>query len=125
MEQNGLLDKLYKGQLNEQAKHGIFAKTAALWKSIAMVLESLEAQLGNSAADYALGDALSLADIHLAVWIARVAFAAGATEYADVNATIDTLQSKLGRPVGPLTRKYFGNLTSRASFKQVYADGLH
>ena len=98
------------------------------------------------------GDQLSLADLHLAAWLARIAFLAGATAAADGNEAIAKIEAHVGgefalpkdfsvaearrragipAPNVESTEKqtkfaaFWDAMKERPSWKKVYAEGLH
>jgi glutathione S-transferase len=79
---------------------------------------------------YMLGDQLSLADLHVGVWLARIVHLAAGEKGADSTNWPDLLP-KLSGPigedfkVGPKVTSFWTEIIARDAFKKVYADGLH
>ena len=122
-QENGALLALYEGKADAA---GFFAKSKAAWGGLAQTLAFLETHLGTDAASTFLGgNQVSLADLHAGAWLARIGAVAGATELSgkQVAAKID---AEVGKAVaGPKVVAWLDALFVRASFKEVYADGLH
>jgi len=79
---------------SEDLKKQYLEKANQVWKvGLKEVLEKVNKEL---VGPYALGDQLSLADIHLAVWLARIAHLSGALPNEDGNTVIE----KIGGVVG-------------------------
>ncbi|KAK0198339.1 hypothetical protein F5146DRAFT_1019172 [Armillaria mellea] len=78
---------------------------------------------------FALGDQLSIADIHLSAWLARIVKLAGGTMTNDGSAAVERLQHHVGTEFkldqkGRLS-EYWDAMRERPSWKKVYAEGLH
>ncbi|PBL01119.1 hypothetical protein ARMGADRAFT_1007166 [Armillaria gallica] len=78
---------------------------------------------------FALGDQLSLADIHLSAWLARIVKLAGGAVIDDGSAAVARLQHHVGTEfrLGQKGRlsEYWEAMKERSSWKKVYAEGLH
>ncbi|KAI0961608.1 hypothetical protein AcV7_000667 [Taiwanofungus camphoratus] len=140
------------GELGEDARRRrteYFAAARKAWAGLADVLLQLNAEI---IGPYVLGDQLSLADLHLAAWLARLAHLAGASAADDGARATALLEAHAGtglalprdfavaearRRAGlPLLEgvpdavqsrlaAFWDAVRERASWKRVYADGLH
>jgi len=79
---------------NEELKSEYLEKARQKWNvQLKEVLTELNKEI---VGPYALGDQLSLADIHLIVWLARVAKLTGGLPTDDGNAIVSKIESRLG-----------------------------
>jgi len=79
---------------NEELKSEYLDKAGTRWNvSLKEVLTELNKEI---VGPYALGDQLSLADIHLIVWLARVVKLTGGLPTDDGNAIVSKIESRLG-----------------------------
>lgn len=79
---------------NEELKKRYLERANQVWKvGLKEVLEKVNKEL---VGPYALGDQLSLADIHLAVWLTRIAHLAGALPSEDGNSVIERISGLVG-----------------------------
>ncbi|TFY54968.1 hypothetical protein EVJ58_g8546 [Rhodofomes roseus] len=122
------------------------------WARVRDVLAQLNQEI---IGPYTLGDQLSLADLHLAAWLARLITLAGGTLADDGTVAIGKLEAHVGGPGGgfalvkdfsvaearrragltvqdPESRErqnrlaaFWDAVRERQSFKNVYKDGLH
>ncbi|KAH9836481.1 uncharacterized protein C8Q71DRAFT_866831 [Rhodofomes roseus] len=122
------------------------------WARVRDVLTQLNQEI---IGPYTLGDQLSLADLHLAAWLARLITLAGGTLADDGTVAIGKLEAHVGGPGGgfalvkdfsvaearrragltvqdPESRErqnrlaaFWDAVRERQSFKNVYKDGLH
>ncbi|KAI0788443.1 hypothetical protein C8Q75DRAFT_719821 [Abortiporus biennis] len=133
----------------QKARSEYFAAANAAWNALKEVLLQLHQEI---IGPYALGDQLSLADLHLAAWLARLAKLSGATGADDGNTVTDKIEVHIGNgfklpkefsvaearrraglPPGnvqPTDRQnrlaaFWDAMKERPSWKKVYADGLH
>ncbi|KAK0506204.1 hypothetical protein EDD18DRAFT_22396 [Armillaria luteobubalina] len=78
---------------------------------------------------FALGDQLSIADIHLSAWLARIVKLAGGAMTDDGSAVVEKLHHHVGTEfkLGQKARlsEYWDAMKERPSWKKVYAEGLH
>ncbi|CCO37642.1 hypothetical protein BN14_11800 [Rhizoctonia solani AG-1 IB] len=124
------LVRLFSGKASKEEKEGYFAKSKHAWEvALPKALATLES---NIVGPYTLGDQLSLADLHVGVWLARIiGLAAGETASQDPKKWPELL-STLSKPinsadfkVGPKVTKFWNEIITRNGFKKVYAAGLH
>jgi len=79
---------------DEELKKQYLERANQVWQgSLKEVLEKVNKEL---VGPYALGDQLSLADIHLAVWLARIAHLSGALPSEDGNSVIKKVEGLVG-----------------------------
>ncbi|KAK0208233.1 hypothetical protein DFS33DRAFT_424753 [Desarmillaria ectypa] len=78
---------------------------------------------------FALGDQLSIADMHLSAWLARIVKLAGGATTDDGSVVVGRLQQYVGTgfKLGQKGRlsEYWEAMKERPSWKKVYAEGLH
>ncbi|SJX65343.1 uncharacterized protein SRS1_15614 [Sporisorium reilianum f. sp. reilianum] len=98
--------------------------TNATWTAVGATLAKLEAKVHGP---YALGDQLSLADLHVVPWLARIGAIATGLHHGDGEPLdkIDAVVAADGAKVGDKVRALWTVFSERASFKAVYGDGLH
>lgn len=121
---------------------GLIEKTQNHWKSVLETLISIKESI---VGPFALGDQVSLADVHLMVWFARLlAVCQGLKEnQADKKVEFDALENSLkneclkgilggekeldliDRVFDGKLLNYWRGLKERESFKVVYKDGIH
>jgi hypothetical protein len=115
---NGGLLAIYSGQVPQEVKDGFFAKSQQHWNDIGRyITDILPASLpatGFFGGEVTPGED----DFHVAAWLARITSLSGATDAAGI-------EKEIGKPVSERVRAYWKAWTERASFKKVYADGLH
>lgn len=126
-----------------------FNAAEAAWEKLKEVLLQLHQE---AIGPYVLGDQISLADIHFAAWLARVAKLSGATAADDGNTVIAKIEQRIGGSfvlpkdisIPEARRKsglapgnfqptdmqskfaaFWDAMKERSSWKKVYADGLH
>ncbi|KAG8681068.1 hypothetical protein FRC11_001595 [Ceratobasidium sp. 423] len=121
---------LFSGKASKEEKEAYFAKSKEAWEvALPKALATLEASITGP---YTLGDQLSLADLHVGVWLTRIIMlAAGQTAAADPKQwpeLLATLAKPIGQidfKVGPKLTKFWNEIIAREGFKKVYAAGLH
>ncbi|GAA6013504.1 hypothetical protein JCM11491_006103 [Sporobolomyces phaffii] len=121
--ENGSLIAMYEGKADSTAWQ---QASQTMWAQVPKTLALLEQKLEETA-PYLLGDQVSLADLHVGAWFARILASAGVTDLADLSKALKQLESNFadGEKVGAKTERWAENLFERKSFKQVYADGAH
>jgi len=154
---DGILAVIQHGELpteqldgESQAKRAEYFRVAkSAWGGLGDVLMQLHKEI---IGPFALGDQLSLADLHLAAWLARIAKLAGAAASDDGDTVTKKLEAHIGGafklpddfsvaearrraglPAGtaqPTDRQsrvaaFWDAMKERSSWKKVYADGLH
>lgn len=128
-----------QGQVSEFGQ-GLVLKTKAHWKSVFETLVKLNSLITGP---FALGDQVSLADVHLMAWFARLLAVceglkenqeSGKKEFEALENSL--LNECLGNELGNVKtvvqglrdgklRSYWDELKGRESFKAVYGKGLH
>ncbi|KAJ1018045.1 hypothetical protein NDA16_004914 [Ustilago loliicola] len=121
IESQSLLTKAYV-EADRQAVSQLVELTNASWKNVVETLAKLETEVQGP---FALGDQISLADLHLVPWLARVAAVAGGKTGEDALAALDGVLAEYGGKVGEKVRALWGAFLERPSFKDVYGEGLH
>ncbi|CAO1638827.1 unnamed protein product [Sympodiomycopsis kandeliae] len=105
--------------------HGIHA-----WQQVGKLITALEETIETP---YILGGQISLVDLHLGAWFARVQAVAKGL-YPDVKDPLQALERALTwqglgehgqAQIGPKLRAYWAQLMERPSFQEVYKDGPH
>jgi len=110
---------------NEELKKQYLEKANQVWQvGLKEVLEKVNTEL---VGPYALGDQLSLADIHLAVWLARIAHLSGALPSDDGNSVIGKIEGLVGtkftKDISIVEARRRAGLGSPASFPGMGAEG--
>ncbi|GAA5859963.1 hypothetical protein JCM1840_001818 [Sporobolomyces johnsonii] len=121
--ENGGLIAMYEGRHDSSDWQ---KASLAMWAAVPKTLALLESKYEGDA-PYLLGDQISLADLHVGAWFARVLACAGATSLTDIAGNLKALESNFpeGEKVGPRVAKWAETLFERESFKNVYGEGLH
>lgn len=112
-------------QNDPTAKAELFQLTNQAWSNVAKLLAELE---GKVQGPFALGDQISLADLHLIPWLAGVGLVADAiagSTGGDVVHAIDTVLAKHAGHVGPKLKALWTGFSERPSFQSVYGGKLH
>ncbi|CAE6354625.1 unnamed protein product [Rhizoctonia solani] len=124
------LVRLFSGKASKEEKEGYFAKSKHAWEvALPKALATLES---NIVGPYTLGDQLSLADLHVGVWLARIIGLVAGEAASQDHKKWPELLSTLSKPinsadfkVGPKVTKFWNEIITRNGFKKVYAAGLH
>ncbi|KAK4055975.1 hypothetical protein OIO90_002969 [Microbotryomycetes sp. JL221] len=123
IKENGGLIAVYEGQADAS---GFYAKSQEAWSNLSKLVQLLEGKLQ---ATYLVGDQISLADLHVGAYFARILAASGAESISEVanGQAVNKLNSNLpnGVKVGPKLDTYLKTLFARPSFKQNYAENMH
>jgi len=134
---NGSRLAVYDGTASDTEREAFFAHSREAWTlHLRAALDTLERLIGGGgdgdagdgvvgiAGPYALGDQLSLADLHLMAWLARIVSIAGGKKEKE---GIDKLEDKIGAgwKVGEKLGAFWEAILDRPSFRKVYADGLY
>ncbi|KAG8720968.1 hypothetical protein FRC09_008689 [Ceratobasidium sp. 395] len=125
------LNAVYGGSASQAEKNAFFTKSKEAWEvAVPKALATLES---NIVGPLTLGDQISLADIHVGVWLTKVlACVAGKdgtdpTKWADIPSgpgLAEAVGSKDFK-VGPKVTAFWNEIITRDGFKKVYAGGLH
>ncbi|KAM0787382.1 hypothetical protein ACM66B_003467 [Microbotryomycetes sp. NB124-2] len=123
IKENGGLLAIYEGKADAS---GFYKTSQEAWKNLSKLVTVLESKLK---AQYLVGDQISLADVHVGAYFARILAVAGAENIAEVSngSAINKLNAQLvdGAKVGPKLETYLKTLFDRPSFKQTYAENMH
>ncbi|KAI0375051.1 hypothetical protein BV20DRAFT_960106 [Pilatotrama ljubarskyi] len=139
-------------ELSEEARkrrEAYLESARSAWSGLKNVLGTLHQEI---IGPYTLGDQLSIADLHLAAWLSRIAFLADANASDDGNTAVGKIESHIGDgfslpkdfSVAEARRRaglaatgtdsterqnklaaFWDAIKERPSWKKVYADGLH
>ncbi|GAA6047019.1 hypothetical protein JCM3770_004154 [Rhodotorula araucariae] len=122
IQENGGLLAMLEGKVDSS---DVPKKAQELWTNVGKTVQFLEGKLDGSSS-FLLGDQISLADLHIGAWLARVLAVAGATSITDVESGLKALEAQLGGvKIGPKFAAWAQALLERDSFKEVYGEGLH
>jgi len=118
-EENGYLLAIYQGRATEETKAGFYDLGRLHWKNLTkFIVEELPAHLPESG--FIGGEKPGEDDYHVGGWLARIVATIGGS---DVQALAG--DSALGQPVPAKVISYWSAWSSRESWKNVYAEGLH
>lgn len=118
---NGGLLKIYKYEVPEEAKNGFFQASIGHAANVRdFILNTITAKLPSSG--FLGGANPGEDDFHLIGWLARIASTVFASNDAE---GILAYEKELGVPVPSSLVSYWKLWVERASFKTVYAGGLH
>ncbi|KAG9121410.1 hypothetical protein FRC07_002644 [Ceratobasidium sp. 392] len=126
-----ILNAVYDGSASQAEKNAFFTKSKEAWEvAVPKALAELESKM---VGPLTLGDQLSLADIHVGVWLAKVlALVAGKdgtdpTKWADIPSSPGLAEAVGSKDfkLGPKLTAFWTEIITRDGFKKVYADGLH
>lgn len=116
-------------QADQEASQKFIQQSLQLWAGAAHVLAELEQKI---LLPFVFGDQISLADLHITAWLARIFSIATNLEsdQDEVSALKKVLQKIQGseeasRGLGPKVIQYWNTIKARPSFQQVYKGGLH
>ena len=116
--QNGVLSKLYDTPTGPEHEE-FFKLTRDMYHKFATGMDRLESLI---LLPYAVGENLTLADLHIVPWFSHSLVGVGTTEPED----FDKLEKHIQKTVpdfkiGPKTKEWWLNMTKRPSFQKVYA----
>ncbi|RDX55810.1 hypothetical protein OH76DRAFT_1396154 [Lentinus brumalis] len=141
-----------EGELSEearQARQEYLRSANSAWSNLKDVLSALNKEI---IAPFVLGDQVSVADLHLAAWLARIASLSGASVSDDGNTAVAKIEAHVGDSfslsrefsvaearrragipvtgVEPTERQsklaaFWDAVKERPSWKKVYGEGLH
>jgi len=119
-EANLVLWSLYNGQAGRENEEKFFEASRKAWsESLPDVLNKLDQAMKGP---YALGDHVSLADLHIISWLCRIVAIAGGK--ADANG-VEAIEAYAdGKKAGPNIHTFWSKWVERESFKKVYGGGL-
>ncbi|SPC66347.1 uncharacterized protein UHOD_07587 [Ustilago sp. UG-2017b] len=121
LQSQSLLTKAYV-DADKDAVEQLVELTNTSWKNVVETLVKLETKVQGP---FALGDQISLADLHLVPWIARVSAVAGGKTGEDALVALDAVLAEYGGKVGQKVRVLWNEFSERPSFRDVYGQGLH
>ena len=109
--------EIYKGSAPQRAKDDFFAKSANHWESIRkLILEDIPGVLPTTG--FIVGDKPGEDDFHLGAWLSRIVTITGGND-------VRSLSTELGQDVPKKIEDYWKAWSQRASWKDVYINGLH
>lgn len=118
---NGILHSIYQGTAPDYDKQAFFQQSKSHWNNLKQFIsEELAGLLPDTT--FFGGDNPSEDDFHLGAWLARIAFVAGGGNEQD---GVRALENGLGIELHPKISAYWGAWSSRKSWQEVYAEGLH
>ncbi|KAK8849678.1 hypothetical protein IAR55_005013 [Kwoniella newhampshirensis] len=115
LQSNEHIWSLYNGQAGEENEKAFFDISTQTWtEALPDAFSKLETAIRGP---YALGDQVSLADLHAISWLTRLVSIAG----GEADATgLDTLEPYVGKgTLGPKLRKFWDVWVERESYKKV------
>ncbi|KAH0838456.1 hypothetical protein J3R83DRAFT_6767 [Lanmaoa asiatica] len=118
---NGILLSIYQGTTPDHDKQAFFQRSASHWNNLKQFISEELARLLPDTTFFG-GDDPSEDDFHLAAWLARIAFVAGGGNEQD---GVRALENGLGIELHPKISAYWSAWSSRKSWQEVYAEGLH
>ncbi|KAG9314523.1 hypothetical protein JVU11DRAFT_5320 [Chiua virens] len=119
--QNGSLFSLYQGNASDHDKQAFFQQSIAHFSTLRQFISNELPELLPNTTFFGGSDP-GEDDFHLAAWLARIAFVAGdGKEQHGLRA----LENGLGIKLHPKIAAYWGAWSSRKSWQEVYAEGLH
>ncbi|KAI9696750.1 MAG: hypothetical protein M1836_005112 [Candelina mexicana] len=99
-------------------REAFFRDTAAGYEKFADGLEMLERQIR---LPYAIGDYVTVADLHIVPWLSHALFALGTTDRSDFSKLETRIQQTVpGFRLGPKIRQWWINFGKRDSFQEVF-----
>ncbi|KAL1952024.1 hypothetical protein VTO73DRAFT_1173 [Trametes versicolor] len=119
---NGGVLAILKGEVPDAVKEGFFTQSVQHWETLAAyITNELPAALPD-AGPFLGGATPGEDDFHLGAWLARLVFLTQGTADKD---GYKSLEKETKGPVPPKVAAYWAAWVERASFKKVYANGLH
>ena len=116
-EENGTLHSIFTSATNA-ARIAYFEDTAAKYKTFAAGLNKLERSIH---LPYAVGDHVTLADLHMVPWLSHTLFALGTTDPSDFSKLEGRIQQVVPEfKIGPKIQKWWSNFGKRDSFQEVF-----
>ncbi|KAJ9108762.1 hypothetical protein QFC21_000082 [Naganishia friedmannii] len=116
-EANDVLYAIYNRQAGKEREQGFFdASTKAWTESLPEVFNKLEQEIKGP---YALGDQVSLADLHIISWLARLVQIANGDVSSDAIFAVEK-QMGNGHHVGEKIKQFWASWIQRESFRKVW-----
>ncbi|KAJ9097380.1 hypothetical protein QFC19_006850 [Naganishia cerealis] len=116
-EANEILCAIYNRQAGKEREQGFFDASVKAWtESLPDVLNKLEREIKGP---YALGDHVSLADLHIISWLARLVQIAEGDVSADAILVIEKRMGN-GHHIGEKLKQFWALWIQRESFKKVW-----
>ncbi|KAG0709049.1 hypothetical protein DFH29DRAFT_890302 [Suillus ampliporus] len=120
--ENGKILSIYQAKAPENVKNSFFESSRAHWDALnTFILVELPGILPESG--FLGGDKPGEDDLHLAAWLARIAFAAGGEDSSKDG--VHSIEKELGKPAPEKIVSYWTAWSGRKSWQEVYASGLH
>ncbi|QRV90530.1 glutathione S-transferase [Ceratobasidium sp. AG-Ba] len=123
------LNAVYLGKATAEEKAAFFAKSKEAWEvAVPKTLATLESHI---VGPYTLGDQLSLADLHVGVWLAKMVvqanggIASDPTKWPELITQLGPAVGDKDFKVGPKVTAFWNEIITRDAFKKVYEKGLH
>ncbi|KAJ9125120.1 hypothetical protein QFC22_000074 [Naganishia vaughanmartiniae] len=118
-EANDVLYAIYKRQAGKEREQGFFDASIKAWtESLPDVLNKLEQEIKGP---YALGDQVSLADLHIISWLARLIQIANGDVSPDAILAVEK-QMGNGHHVGEKLKQFWASWIQRESFRKVWVN---
>lgn len=112
---------VYQGKVPDAAKAEFFARSKAHIDVVAsLIYDVLPGHLPESG--FVGGERPGEADFHVGAWLARIAAASGAQRSEE---GLQAFEKAFGKKVSERLASYWNAWVDRASWKEVYAAGLH
>ena len=118
---NGALLSIYEGKVSEEILLDFFRKSQAHFDSVSKAIYEIIPEYLPSKG-FLGTDRPGEDDFHLAAWLARIAATVGAKQGG---VGLQAFELAFGRPVPEKVASYWNAWIQRASWKRVYAAGLH
>ena len=115
--ENGTLHSLFTNAPNED-REAFFKDTAAGYVNFAAGLDMLERQIR---LPYAIGDQVTVADLHIVPWLSHGLWALGTTDRTDFSKFEGRIQQTVPDfKLGPKIQEWWSNFSKRDSFQEVF-----
>ena len=118
LEENGTLNSIFTSATNA-ARIAYFEDTAAKYRTFAAGLNKLEHSIR---LPYAVGDDVTLADLHIVPWLSHTLFALGTIDPSDFSKLEGRIQQVVPEfKLGPKIQEWWSNFGKRDSFQKVFS----